>query len=108
MAERLQKIIAASGVMSRRAAEEAISAGRVCLNGKIAVLGERAEYGDSILLDNHPIPSAEPKRYYMLNKPRGYVCSLNDEKVGAILRFTDTELESSLKFVQTHALQTCY
>ncbi len=80
MAERLQKIIAASGVMSRRAAEEAISAGRVRLNGKVAVLGERAENGDSILLDNQPIPSAEPKRYYILNKPRGYVCSLNDEK----------------------------
>ena len=80
MAERLHKIIAASGIMSRRAAEQAISAGRVCLNGKIAELGECAEYGDSILLDNQPIPSAEPKRYYMLNKPRGYVCTLNDEK----------------------------
>ena len=80
MAERLQKIIAASGLMSRRAAEEAIAAGRVVLNGRVACLGDRADFGDSILLDNDPVPTAEPKRYYMLNKPRGYVCSLRDEK----------------------------
>ena len=80
MAERLQKIIAASGLMSRRAAEEAISAGRVVLNGRVADLGDRADAGDSILLDNLPLPEREPKCYYMLNKPRGYVCSLHDEK----------------------------
>ena len=80
MAERLQKLISASGLMSRRAAEEAIAAGRVYLNGKPAVLGDRAESGDSIMLDGKQIPSAEQKRYYMLNKPRGYVCSLHDEK----------------------------
>ena len=80
MAERLQKIIAASGLMSRRAAEEAIAAGRVLLNGRVAALGDRADAADSILLDNRAIPEIEPKRYYMLNKPRGYVCSLHDEK----------------------------
>ena len=80
MAERLQKIIAASGLMSRRAAEEAITAGRVTLNGRTAGLGDRADEGDSVLVDGKPIPAAEKKRYFMLNKPRGYVCSLHDEK----------------------------
>ena len=80
MAERLQKIIAASGLMSRRAAEEAITSGRVQLNGRTAILGEKADAGDLILVDGKPVPEAEEKRYYMLNKPRGYVCTLKDEK----------------------------
>ena len=80
MTERLQKIIAASGLMSRRTAEEAIISGRVSVNGHIAEIGDCAEPDDYILLDGKPIPSAEKKRYFMLNKPRGYVCSLHDEK----------------------------
>ena len=80
MGERLQKIIAASGLMSRRAAEEAIAAGRVTVNGFVAALGDRAESGDLVCLDGRPLPSEERKRTFMLNKPRGYVCSLKDEK----------------------------
>ena len=80
MAERLQKVIAGSGLMSRRAAEEAISSGRVKLNGRTAVLGEKADAGDQIQVDGKAIPEPEEKRYYMLNKPRGYVCTMKDEK----------------------------
>ncbi len=80
MAERLQKIIAESGLMSRRAAEEAISSGRVQLNGRTAVLGEKADAEDQIRIDGKPIPEPEEKRYYMLNKPRGFVCTMKDEK----------------------------
>lgn len=80
MGERLQKIIAASGLMSRRAAEEAVKAGRVTVNGFIAGLGDHAERGDLICLDGQPIPTEERKRTFMLNKPRGYVCTLQDEK----------------------------
>lgn len=80
MAERLQKVIAESGLMSRRAAEEAISSGRVQLNGRTAILGEKADAGDQIRVDGKPIPKPEEKRYYMLNKPRGYVCTMKDEK----------------------------
>ena len=79
MAERLQKIIAESGLMSRRAAEDAIQAGRVTLNGQTAELGDKAEKEDRIQLDGIEIPVREEKRYYMLNKPRGYVCSMHDE-----------------------------
>ena len=80
MAERLQKIIAESGLMSRRAAELAISEGRVLVNGRPAKLGDRAESNDRITLDGDELPQKEEKRYYMLNKPRGYVCSLHDEQ----------------------------
>ena len=80
MAERLQKIIAESGLMSRRAAELAISEGRVLVNGLPAKLGDRAESSDQITLDGEALPLKEEKRYYMLNKPRGYVCSLHDEQ----------------------------
>ncbi len=81
MRERLQKLISASGLMSRRAAEEAVSAGRVSVNGAAARLGDRADpETDQILLDGRPLPSAEQKLYIMLNKPSGYVTTLSDEK----------------------------
>ncbi len=80
MSERLQKIIAESGLMSRRAAEEAIRAGRVTINGQTAKLGDLAGKEDLLALDGYEIPAREEKRYYMLNKPRGYVCTMHDEQ----------------------------
>ena len=81
MKERLQKIISASGLMSRRAAEELIAAGKVSINGVTAALGDKAEAGvDKILVDGKALPSAGEKLYIMLNKPRGYVTTLSDEK----------------------------
>ena len=81
MAERLQKIIASAGLMSRRAAEEAIRAGRVSCNGRIASLGETAEPGqDQICLDGLSVVPQERKIYLMLHKPRGVVTSMNDEQ----------------------------
>ena len=67
--------------MSRRAAEEAIRAGRVSCNGRIASLGETAEPGqDQICLDGYPVAPQERKFYLMLHKPRGVVTSMNDEQ----------------------------
>ena len=81
MAERLQKIISAAGLMSRRAAEECIAAGRVTVNGLTAALGDKADPAvDTILVDGRALPSLEEKKYIMLNKPKGYVCTLRDEK----------------------------
>ena len=81
MKERLQKIISASGLMSRRAAEELIAAGQVSVNGVTASLGDKAEAEtDKILVDGKALPSAGEKIYIMLNKPRGYVTTLSDEK----------------------------
>ena len=81
MAERLQKLISSAGLMSRRAAEECILAGRVTVNGSIASLGDKADAAtDIIMVDGRALPSANEKMYIMLNKPKGYVCTLNDEK----------------------------
>ena len=81
MTERLQKILSASGLMSRRAAEACISEGRVTVNGKTAQLGDKADAErDHILVDGRELPSAGGKLYIMLNKPRGYVTTLKDEK----------------------------
>ena len=81
MAERLQKLISAAGLMSRRAAEECISAGRVTVNGRVASLGDRAdEELDLILVDGRPLPRHGARTYIMLNKPRGYITTMSDEK----------------------------
>ena len=81
MKERLQKLISASGLMSRRAAEEAILSGRVLLNGNTAVPGDKADPDeDRILVDGVPLPCVGKKLYVMLNKPRGVVTSLHDEE----------------------------
>ena len=81
MAERLQKLISAAGLMSRRAAEECISAGRVTVNGRVASLGDRAdEELDLVLVDGRPLPRHGARTYIMLNKPRGYVTTMSDEK----------------------------
>ncbi len=81
MRERLQKILAARGVASRRRAEELILAGRITCNGIVAKLGDSADAEtDCILLDGKPIPARSEHMYIMLNKPRGYVTTLSDEK----------------------------
>ena len=81
MTEKLQKIIAARGLASRRRAEEMIAAGRVTVNGKPASLGDRADpETDTILVEGNPLPPLREYVYIMLNKPRGYVTTLSDEK----------------------------
>lgn len=81
MEERLQKLLSAAGVCSRRAAEDYIQAGRVTVNGEAARLGARADPDrDDVRLDGRPLaPRAEPV-CLLLNKPRGYVSTLSDEK----------------------------
>ena len=81
MKERLQKILSSRGLCSRRKAEEWILAGRVTCNGKIAQLGDTADPDlDEIKVDGKLLPSREEYVYIMLNKPRGYVTTLSDEK----------------------------
>lgn len=81
MKERLQKIISSAGLMSRRAAEKYIEDGRVTVNGATAALGAKADTdADVILLDGRPLPENNKKIYVMLNKPKGYVTTMKDEK----------------------------
>lgn len=81
MEERLQKLLSAAGVCSRRAAEDYIAAGRVTVNGLPASLGQRADPDrDEIRLDGRRLEARAAPVYLMLNKPRGYVTTLSDEK----------------------------
>ena len=81
MEERVQKLISACGLASRRAAEEWIAAGRVYINGQKAHLGDRADLDrDRVLVDGRPLCPGEGRTYLMLNKPRGCVTTLSDEK----------------------------
>ena len=78
--DRLQKILAQAGIASRRKAEELILAGRVQVNGKVVTeLGTRHDATrDHIRVDGKLLHGPERHRYFMLNKPRGYVTTLDD------------------------------
>lgn len=81
MEERLQKLLSAAGVCSRRRAEEYILAGRVSVNGRTAQLGDKADpEHDRIEVDGALLSAPGSHTYIMLNKPRGYVTTLSDEK----------------------------
>jgi len=79
--DRLQKILSAAGVCSRRQAEEFLRAGRVAVNDMPASLGDQADpVRDKITLDGKPVAARADHLYLMLNKPRGVVTTLSDEK----------------------------
>ena len=81
MKDRLQKILSARGVASRRRAEEMIASGRVTCNGVVCKIGDSADpETDVILIDGKPLPEESRKVYIKLHKPRGYVTTLSDEK----------------------------
>ena len=81
MEERLQKLLSAAGVCSRRTAETYLIAGRVTVNGQTARLGQRADPDrDEILVDGRPLAPRAEAVYILLNKPRGYVSTLSDER----------------------------
>lgn len=81
MVQRLQKIISDYGIASRRAAEKLISNGRVKVNGRTAELGDSADPDRDIIEVEGKLIDTRPRRVYiMLNKPRGYVTTMRDEK----------------------------
>ena len=81
MRERLQKILSARGVASRRQAAQMIQNGTVTVNGVTAALGDSADPElDRICVNGQPLPTGQRFVYILLNKPRGYVTTLSDEK----------------------------
>lgn len=81
MEDRLQKILSAAGICSRRKAEEYITAGRVTVNGQPASLGDRADpERDVVALDGKEVIRPGSRTVLMLYKPRGVVTTLSDEK----------------------------
>jgi pseudouridine synthase len=80
-AERLQKLIAAAGLCSRRSAETLLRQGRVCVNGRPAGLGDRADPAhDAITVDGRPLRPAAGPLLLLLNKPAGVLCSCSDPR----------------------------
>src|SRR5215510_10369080 len=79
-AERLQKLLAAAGVASRRKSEELILAGRVAVNGAVVTeLGTKADPAtDKITVDAKPLASPQRLLYFLLHKPKGYVTTVSD------------------------------
>lgn len=76
MKKRLSKTLAAAGVASRRAAETLIFDGHVKVNGQVVLTPQTlVGDGDLILVDDQPIAQREPKYYFLLNKPAGYICT---------------------------------
>lgn len=79
--ERLHKIISRAGICSRREAEKLILAGRVTVDGKIIrELGAKADSNQKICVDGKPLTICAKKIYILLNKPRGYVSTVKDER----------------------------
>jgi 23S rRNA pseudouridine2605 synthase len=79
--QRLSKILAERGIASRRGAEKIVEMGRIKVNGKVVLLPQFMVDGkkDIILLDNQPLPLVEKKVYFILNKPKGYLCTSGKE-----------------------------
>lgn len=77
--ERLQKVIAQAGICSRRKAEELIKDGKVKVNNELATLGMQVESSDTITVCGKLIRKEE-KVYFLLNKPRGVICTASDDK----------------------------
>lgn len=77
--ERLQKVIAQAGICSRRKAEELVKNGKVKVNNEVATLGMQVESSDTITVCGKLIRKEE-KVYFLLNKPRGVICTASDDK----------------------------
>lgn len=76
---RLNKFLAACGIASRRDCDKLIAEGKVCVNGKAAVLGVDVSDSDCVTVDGRQV-TLKKNEYYLLNKPKGYLSTVSDEK----------------------------
>ncbi len=76
---RLNKFLASSGVASRRECDRLISEGKVTVNGKVAALGEEVGDADEVYVEGKKVV-VQKYEYYILNKPKGYICSVSDDR----------------------------
>lgn len=78
---RINKFLANSGVASRRAADQLIIDGAVKINGRVCALGDEVEIGsDLVTVNGKPVNVVKKYDYYIMNKPKGYVCTVKDDK----------------------------
>lgn len=78
---RINKFLAEGGIASRRGADELIKSGVVKVNKKVAKLGDEVDpYNDLITVEGRPVGLVKKYDYYIMNKPKGYVCTVKDDK----------------------------
>jgi len=78
---RINKYLANCGVAGRRACDKIIEEGRVKINGKICKLGDEVnENSDTVLVDGQKVSLKSKHQYYLMNKPKGYVCTVSDDR----------------------------
>ena len=78
---RINKFLAESGVCSRRAADKMIEEGLVKVNGKVCVIGQEIdEFSDSVVVGGKKLNIVNSYEYYIMNKPKGYVCTVKDDR----------------------------
>ncbi len=77
---RINRFLAEQGVASRRGADEIVAAGRVTINGKVAQAGDKVTPSDVVALDGRELSHSVKYEYYLLNKPKGCVCTVSDER----------------------------
>ena len=76
---RINKYLAAFGVASRRECDKLIESGKVTVNGKKIALGYEVSDADDVFVDGNKVV-LQKNEYYILNKPKGYICSVSDDK----------------------------
>ena len=84
---RLNKYISEAGVASRRAADRLVEEGRVTINGRVAVLGDRVSEGDVVAVDGKPVGTRKGDVILAFNKPRGLTCTSNPDDPDNIIDF---------------------
>ena len=77
---RINKFLAESGVCSRRSADKLIEEGVVKINGRVCDLGDEVSGDDHVTVNGKPINVVKKYDYYIMNKPKGYVCTVKDDK----------------------------
>lgn len=78
---RINKFLAESGICSRRAADRLIEDGAVKVNGKVCVIGQEIdEYSDNVTVNGKKVGLPATYEYYIMNKPKGYVCTVKDDR----------------------------
>lgn len=77
---RINKFLAEQGIASRRGSDQIIAEGRVSINGKPAKAGDNVAADDVVMVDGRILSHKVKYEYYLLNKPKGYVCTVSDDK----------------------------
>ncbi len=77
---RINKFLAEQGIASRRSSDELVAAGRVTINGKVAKAGDDVADDDVVMFDGKTLSHKVKYEYYLLNKPKGYLCTVSDDK----------------------------